>query len=973
MTSIIRNIFLGAWVLCAFHASAASLVPYRIKDLSPGTTRVLARPAPGAFATYGPIVYFAAIDVRADDVMWRSDGTVAGTYTIYDGRPEPHPVGFDAPPAQVGGFLYYGVETPDATSFLCKTDGTTPGTQIVTTIPRWYGGAGCGDGLLCFAAGGSRIGVTDGTAAGTKILLSTAPGVETQGRREMITLGRRVFFNAYDEQNGQCTIAPAGVGGEKLLCGELWTSDGTAAGTHLFADLNPGPGPSNASNMFVSSSGKLYFNAVQPGSLDSYPIAWVSDGTPQGTRMLSAPPGDWGFPGFFSEFKGHVYFTHANGDLYETDGTPEGTVSLRSRFGIPSGTILIHIGTLGDRMLFSVFNGGPKSLWWYDGVHPAQKFFDIGLSMTPFGMLPSNGLYYFVTGESNYEMWATDGTTDGTKKLFRLPPTGGTVAPYAQTSDHLFYATGGGFVFATDGTEAGTQQLDLSTPTAGDSSWGSLVLVGGKAYSASYKGMLVTDGTAGGTLILDQRDVSSPFEREGLVYFAQNGTSGFTLWRTDGTPQGTFRVRDWLGTGLITETPAFIGSNVIFADQDDTPMSDLTRHDPDGKNERLGLKGVLTGLRSVAGGVVCWYQISADIQVGVRELAFTDGTKAGTRIVAGGFYSPGLIARVGDRVFFGAKRDASAPLTLWVSDLTADGTRQVKELPPGLSLSDTVSPLGAFRDLLLFHMASPGSVSNTYLGIIWRSDGTAEGTYPLSDQDFYTFLAGSSQLTLLHFTYPGFEIWSSDGTRAGTKKQDSVAAGVPSAPFLLPGGGVGIPYTATPHELRIRDPLAGDVAVVDGGALSMPVGNAIGLNGKLLFGSGRPATGPGLWAVSLTGPPPVQDVASVRVDYLGIAAVPGGRGAVFRVHMDTGAAAVPTVIATTMDGTLTSDKDYVPFTRQVVFETDHEVTLVVPLRKHAETGGTLSVVLSLPTNAVIGQGIATAQVPKETRRRTVSH
>jgi hypothetical protein len=88
--------------------------------------------------------------------------------------------------------------------------------------------------------------------------------------------------------------------------------------------------------------------------------------------------------------------------------------------------------------------------------------------------------------------------------------------------------------------------------------------------------------------------------------------------------------------------------------------------------------------------------------------------------------------------------------------------------------------------------------------------------------------------------------------------------------------------------------------------------------------------------------------------------------------METSGSAHPTVVATTADGTMRAGQEYVPFTKTITFENDHDVTLVVPLLSEKVTG-TMSVILSDAANATITQGVATAVVSPYSRRRAAGH
>src|SRR5262249_26680369 len=65
---------------------------------------------------------------------------------------------------------------------------------------------------------------------------------------------------------------------------ELWKSDGTAAGTVLVKDINPGGGNNGSlPNELMAVNGTLYFTAFVP---DTGIELWKSDGTAAGTVLV---------------------------------------------------------------------------------------------------------------------------------------------------------------------------------------------------------------------------------------------------------------------------------------------------------------------------------------------------------------------------------------------------------------------------------------------------------------------------------------------------------------------------------------------------------------------------------------------------------------------------------------------------------------------------------------------------------------
>jgi ELWxxDGT repeat protein len=95
--------------------------------------------------------------------------------------------------------------------------------------------------------------------------------------------------------------------GDDIVGAELWTSDGTAAGTFPVEDIVPGPMSSFPQNL-GGVDGKLYFTAndgTTGGEL------WESDGTAAGTRLVHdiAPGVSTSLPGGFTRAGSLIFFS----------------------------------------------------------------------------------------------------------------------------------------------------------------------------------------------------------------------------------------------------------------------------------------------------------------------------------------------------------------------------------------------------------------------------------------------------------------------------------------------------------------------------------------------------------------------------------------------------------------------------------------------------------------------------------------
>ncbi len=272
--------------------------------------------------------------------LWRSDGTSAGTVRLFD-----LPTGTQSPSSTVdiGGVLYFRANSPDVQIF--RTDGTAAGLRKLTNAPGGENLVAEPEftrvGAFVFFAGTSGIWRTNGTAAGTSLVVPIAQGGSVSwlheqggallfGRTEagVTTLWRTQGTPGTTQQ--VAPIAPAGpqffldrravVSFDGLLYFaaddgahgvELWRTDGTTAGTVLVRDIGIGPVSGNPRHLVVAN-GLIYFTADDTFTGSEL---WVSDGTSAGTHLLQdiAPQAASSAPAELTVVGDLIYFSADDG------------------------------------------------------------------------------------------------------------------------------------------------------------------------------------------------------------------------------------------------------------------------------------------------------------------------------------------------------------------------------------------------------------------------------------------------------------------------------------------------------------------------------------------------------------------------------------------------------------------------------------------------------------------------------------
>jgi ELWxxDGT repeat protein len=153
-------------------------------------------------------------------------------------------------------------------------------------------------------------------AQSARLVKDIRPGVASASPQGAIDFGGTLFFFATDDTNGT----------------ELWKTDGTASGTVLVKDINPGPSSSFVTSSAAVSNGILFFAASDPNhGLE----LWRTDGTASGTALVKdiATGAVSSSPDKLTNVGGTLFFSANDGttgiELWKSDGTASGTVLVR--------------------------------------------------------------------------------------------------------------------------------------------------------------------------------------------------------------------------------------------------------------------------------------------------------------------------------------------------------------------------------------------------------------------------------------------------------------------------------------------------------------------------------------------------------------------------------------------------------------------------------------------------------------------
>ena len=476
----------------------------------------------------------------------------------------------------------------------------------------------------------------------------------------------------------------------------------------------------------------------------------------------------------------------------------------------PKGSALMHLLPVQDKLYFSTSTvSSGADLCFYDTkehvVVPITRSMDVLADKTIvavhatdkriFFLVTKNknnvGLWTTVCGSTTCEPVNTSGLLYRTQEQFVLQRTGNLMSCMSSNQIDFFdedVLLSQSAIFPE--TLTPYQPLDSIVP-------GVLLVALGDHAECGVEPICLDVPSGRVTLLKDifpgpvSSNVDQSCLHRGLLYFtADDNVHGREVWRTDGTPEGTWMVAD-VASGKASSYAyklCSVGAYLYFVANDGLRGAELWRTDGTGEGTLLVCDlspgGTSPPLWSLASFQDKLYFCTETSQTG-EEVFYTGGSPETTGvlrdIVPGpGGSGPHNITPFGDMIFFTCD-DGAHGEEPWISDGTENGTRLATDIAfPTRQPSSGPDGLVSYSGLLLFNADDAAHGREP-----WISDGSETGTQLLLD--IYPGKTGSlpgpfvQQGGLFFFaaTTPeyGRELWCSKGDVETTRLVLDIAPG----------------------------------------------------------------------------------------------------------------------------------------------------------------------------------------------------
>ncbi|MBT1701942.1 ELWxxDGT repeat protein [Chryseosolibacter indicus] len=645
--------------------------------------------------------------------------------------------------SSMNGILYFSANDGIHGNEVWKTDGTSNGTVMVKDINPGINGSDpslftYSNGLVFFSAhDGSRgreLWKSDGTTQGTSIVMDIMRVVGSSNPSSLTNMNGLLYFVTNDGQHGY----------------EIWITDGTTEGTRMMKDIRPQHRVSSHPRDLINIEGKLFFVAYDESF---FRRLWVSDGTAQGTMMvakvgensgtpLHTPVDDMTEPTQLTHVNGVLYFTGkdaAHGvELWKSDGTAAGTQLVKDIVpGSRSPQYLNYLTSYNNKLYFVATSN--YDLWISDGTENGT------MSLTNHNQMRLTG-YPDLTGFKGsmhfLASWATqlntvhifgiDATPESLKSVISDSNGYYSLTHLTSSGNFLYYVINGSLWRTNGSTHQRINQLLFSTR---DSNPENFIVANGMMYFSAFDGFTYglwkSDGTLNGTSLVHR------FE-DNVQYLTQSGNYLYYWANSIDTDSLTLDIKLWR-TNLINDETTWV--------------TDINKGGGDYIGDLEDVNGTL--FFSIEVPMIAGQEFPREAQ-----LWKTTGTIESTEYIRS-FNEVGAppiwLTNVNGTLFFSALTDPEVGEELWKSDGTSAGTVMVKKINPNPLEPSAPSQLINVKNILYF-VAYTGDYE------LWRSDGTESGTFRVKDIN----PNGLTSLEDTLYFQSDNQLWKSDGTEAGT-------------------------------------------------------------------------------------------------------------------------------------------------------------------------------------------------------------
>lgn len=757
--------------------------------------------------------------------LWVTDGTVSGTFMIRDLLPGPEsgyrasPIGL-VPPVAWQGELYFIGATGPFTLELFKTDGTDAGTVQLSSLPTGRGPTDLtvGDAGVFFAAqiaAGSDARTwyhTDGTPTGTMVVGPTQAGtnIPAPASERLFALGKLFYAGARVGTNHR-SIWTLSLNGYQ----QIFPPTGTPNDAANDYDVNP-------ANFALLNGQILLAGTHTPPTNGTGRELWKTDGTPSGTSLVrdiatvtrsnvswlsEGPDGDLYFPAS----------TPATGvELFKTSGTVGSTEVVADLMPGPQGSNPSNLTFQAGRLVFNAtVPGVSRAACVSDGSAIGTR--SVGATSPGPGTLNTlwrfkefaGKLYFSASRESTgLELWVSDGTSSGTTMLpeFLPGPAGGFAG------ENMTEYNGGLFIPAATGlyridavTGGRTQLLNYSQ---GACSAG-IVSPIGMFFAANDNRLWITGGTGATTLSVVGGGNPPWLVRPiawidgSLYFFAKDATQRHQIWRSSGTEASTLPVTNMSNTTQV-DSPFGVAHELngkiyffrtttnefLVFDPGTGTLAPMTSPGPAGSVIRdlhgLFAGGLLVSV-SVQSGARNMYIFNGDPLQAVQITSESAGFTFHSVVVAGPYV---YYLRKDGSMLRSIHRATSAPLSsvqlgataTWLSQV---GVRALYPVGNDVYFEATQPGFGSEP----FRTSAPATTVSMVRDIV-------TGINSSTPSDFIAF---NSRVYFSAYTpSTGTQLWSTDGTAAGTQAVTSVIDAYPAFEFAYCGSGAGLLFFKRP-------------------------------------------------------------------------------------------------------------------------------------------------------------------------------